>query len=87
MARAPSVKSLEMRVDRLDQQVCTLMAYVSFLEQNQRLGIEERFLEAAAKKLHLEDFSPSKQSVGEIDYIHSTATYLARGQAEADIQA
>jgi hypothetical protein len=76
-----------MRVDRLDQQVCTLMAYISFLEEKQRLDIEERFLEAAAKKLHAENLAQSRESGGEIDYIHSTATYLARGQAEADIQA
>ena len=83
MARIPIEKRLERNVDRLNQQVCTLMAYISHLAQTQRIGIEERFLEAAAKKL----LSESGQSDEEIDHIHNTATYLAGGQAETSIQA
>jgi hypothetical protein len=51
MAAKTTVKSLEAEVHRLNQQVCTLMAYLSHLEQLQRIGVEERFVEAAAKKL------------------------------------
>ena len=83
MAGTPDEKRLQRDVDRLNQQVCTLMAYISHLEQSQRIGIEERFLEAAAKKL-LSEFGQSDE---EIDHIHNTATYLARGKAETAIRA
>jgi hypothetical protein len=79
MAAKATVKSLDSQVHRLNQQVCTLMAYLSHLEQLQKVGVEERFVEAEAKKLLREHGSGV---TGNTDYVRETVSYVARGQPE-----
>jgi hypothetical protein len=75
MARKATKKDLEAEVERLNRQVCTVMAYIAHLEEHQKVAVEERFVEAAAHQL-LHEQGSAKGG----DDIRAAVRYLATKQ-------